>query len=69
MGYLDHIWEIDPGAVGTPDDDLVMMVDQLSEAGSEAILYVLKGYEGLRRRYPQSSQADCFHTSMIWWFG
>jgi hypothetical protein len=72
MSYLDdddHIYQVDPGAVGTPETDLGLMLDKLSGVGPDAIVLVLDGFARLRAVRPRASLADCFHTSMIWYFG
>ena len=69
MSYLDdpnHLWEIDPDCTAS----IMESIEHLSKHGSaEAVLFVLKGYEELRKRQPDASRSQCLATSMMWWFG
>jgi hypothetical protein len=70
MSYLDdpeHDWVLDPASEG---GNLLSDITHLYLHGDlETIALVLQGYHGLKTRFPEASDAACFATSMIWYFG
>lgn len=70
MSYLDdpdHDWSLDPASV---DNSLLEDVIHLAEnATSEEVELVLRGYRGLKQRYPDATDQECFGTAMIWLYG
>jgi hypothetical protein len=80
MSYLndvDHDWNLDPACLNDTDEDLLEGIKHLHEnpqgynkqEAAACVRTVLEGYEGLRRRHPEATVAQCFGTSMVWMYG
>lgn len=63
----DHIWELDPTVTAASlKSDILHLAKFADDAGIEL---VLRGYFGLKQRFPNATDGQCFSTSMIWYFG
>ena len=65
---LDHVWQLEDNEGRTIS--LKALMGHLYTYGEDAdISIVLQGYHGLKSRFPDATDLDCFDTSMIWMFG
>jgi hypothetical protein len=74
MSYLDdpeHEFVIDPAVEFCNEDDLVKDFKHIVDAGigGKSIELILQGFLRLQEELPDSTTAQCFGTSMVWYFG